>query len=327
MKQNTRRKFLKDSARLATVLSIPPIFLSGYGPAKNVKFGLITDVHQDIIFDGESRLQAFVTDSKNRKLDFIVQMGDFCVPKSENQRFLDVFNDYRGERHHVLGNHDMDSGFTREQTIKFWGMKSKYYSFDCNGIHFVILDGNDPNPPPFEGYNRYIGLDQMTWLKSNLDGTSLPVIIFSHQTLENQDGGIANMSKVRAVLEEANKTAGFPKVLACLSGHHHTDYHTKINDIYYIQINSASYHWVGGEYKIKRFSQDTHEKYQWLEYTIPYKDPLYTFITINLEGYLSIESKQSVFVGPGPEEMGMPKRPDNDPIVPFITGKDLKISS
>jgi len=56
---------------------------------------------------------------------------------------------------------------------------------------------------------------------------------------------------------------------------------------------------------------------------IPYQDPLYTFITIDPKGYLTIESKQSSFVGPGPEQMGMPQRPENDPIVPYITGKEL----
>ena len=136
---------------------------------------------------------------------------------------------------------------------------------------------------------------------------------------------VANMAKVRSVLEEANAEAGFQKVLACFCGHHHTDYHTLINGIYYIQINSASYRWVGGDYKVKRFSTALHQQYKWLEYTIPYREPLYTFITIAPKGFLTIESKQSSFVGPGPEQMGMPQQAENDPIVPFISGKELKI--
>jgi calcineurin-like phosphoesterase family protein len=324
MAQISRRTFLKDTAILTTVLSVP--LPSCKPPQAAVAFGMIADVHQDLIPDGMERLQTFISDSKTRKLDFIIQMGDFCIPKPENHDFLNIYNSYAGEKHHVLGNHDMDGGFTRKDAMEFWKMKAKYYSFDKNEIHFVILDGNDPNPKPFEGYDRFIGPQQMEWLRNDLRQTKFPVIIFSHQTLENEDGGIANMSKVREMLEEINESAGYTKVMACLCGHHHTDFHTRIKDIYYIQINSASYRWVGGDYKVKRFSQQIHEKYQWLEYTIPYKDPLYTFITMNPKGELIIESKKSIFVGPGPEEMGMPKPPKNDPIVPFITGKELKLS-
>ncbi len=45
----------------------------------------------------------------------------------------------------------MDGGFTREQTIEYWGMPTKYYSFDMKGYHFIILDGNDKRDPPQSG--------------------------------------------------------------------------------------------------------------------------------------------------------------------------------
>ena len=196
---------------LTTVLSVPFSFQSWKQPSSEVTLGMIADVHQDLIPDGEERLQSFVSESMTRKLDFIIQMGDFCIPKPENQDFLNIFNNYAGEKHHVLGNHDTDGGFTREEAMTFWNMKAKYYSFDKNGIHFVILDGNDPNPKPFEGYNRFIGPEQMAWLKNDLIQTKFPVIIFSHQTLENEDGGVANMSEVREVLERVNQSSGYTK--------------------------------------------------------------------------------------------------------------------
>ena len=290
-----------------------------------IQFGVIADVHYDLIPDGMSRLEAFIQEADRRSLDFIIQLGDFCIPRAENQAFIDAFNAYRGEKHHVLGNHDMDMGFTREQAVEFWSMKAQHYSYDLQGVHFVILDGNDPNPPPFEGYHRYIGQEQLNWLREDLEETSLPTIIFSHQTLENEEGGIANMAEVRKLFEDINQAAGGTKILAALSGHHHTDYHTQINGIYYIQINSASYRWVGGDYKVKRYSDELHKKYKWLDHMIPYSDPLYTFISLDPKGYLTIESKSSSFVGPGPEQMGMPERPDNDPIVPVISGKKLSL--
>ena len=319
----SRRKFIKYSAAAAAVISLPIPGL--YARAKPVNFGVIADIHHDLIPDAQSRLQAFIDDAESRELNFIIQLGDFCIPRPENQSFVDLFNGYSGEKHHVLGNHDMDLGFSREQAMDFWSMKAKYYSFDQMGVHFVILDGNDPNPQPFEGYHRYIGPEQLEWLKQDLEEANSPSVIFSHQTLENEDGGIANMVQVRELLEQINARAGYNKVLACLCGHHHTDYHKQINGIYYIQINSSSYRWVGGDYKVRRYSDQLHAKYQWLDHMIPYTDPLFTFISLDPNGYLTIEKKESAFLGPGPDQMGMPSRPENDPIVPFITGKQLRL--
>ena len=183
-----RRKFLKEAAVASTVLALPSLAL-GNKVSEKTTFGMIADVHQDLIPDGKSRLEAFINESKEKPLDFIIQMGDFCIPKEENLEFLNIFNNYPGDKYHVLGNHDTDGGFNREQTIAFWGMEDKYYSYDKGGLHFVVLDGNDPNPQPFEGYNRFIGPEQIKWLQNDLRTTELPTVIFSHQTLENEDGG------------------------------------------------------------------------------------------------------------------------------------------
>lgn len=317
-----RRTFLKKSLQAGALLTLPISLPACKAP--NLRFGLIADVHKDIMHDANERLQAFIDESQKRPLDFIMQLGDFCIPDDRNSAFMAAWRQYEGPKYHVLGNHDTDGGFTREQTIAFWDMKNKYYSFDKGNLHFTVLDGNDPNPKPWSGYHRYIGKEQLEWLRNDLEQTGLPVIIISHQTLENPDGGIANQQEVRKVLEEANKKAGYTKVLASLCGHHHTDYETQINGIYYIQINSASYHWVGGDHQVVRYSEKINEEFPWIKYTIPYEKPLYTFIEINASG-LSIEGKSSRFVGPDPEEMGMPERPKNAPIVPYIKERKLII--
>jgi len=53
----------------------------------------------------------------------------------------------------------------------------------------------------------------------------LPTIVFSHQGLA---GGITNSKQVCSILEQANQRAGKKQVIACLSGHHHADYVTKL---------------------------------------------------------------------------------------------------
>ena len=317
----TRRDFIKSAAKAGIVLTVPRLPLS-----EEVQFGVIADIHQDLIPDGQRRLDSFLRDVETRRLDFIVQLGDFCFPIPANREFVDSFNTYSGDSYHVLGNHDMDLGFSREETMAFWGMKSKYYSFVKSGLRFIVLDGNDQNPPPFEGYPRYIGPIQIEWLEMQLKQSAEPIVVLSHQSLENQDGGVDNCPAVRKVLETHNQMRPDAPVIACLSGHHHTDYVEKINGIYYIQINSASYNWVGANYKAKRYSEEIHSKYKWLEHMIPYKDPLYTFVSVNPGGFLRIEGKRSTFVEPGPKALGMPEQPENSPIVPYISKSKLRLS-
>ncbi len=108
-----------------------------------IRFGLCADVHKDVVHDADIRLKTFIDRINREKVDFITQLGDFCRPYDYNQGFLDIWNQFEGPRYHVLGNHDTDGGFTREQTLKFWGTKDKYYSCGLDGYHFVVLDGND----------------------------------------------------------------------------------------------------------------------------------------------------------------------------------------
>jgi 3',5'-cyclic AMP phosphodiesterase CpdA len=328
-KDINRRKFIYQSICFGGTIILPWKNSFGHEPPsnKNLRIGLIADLHHDIMHDGKERLLSFIQQANATGADFIIQMGDFCIPKKQNKALLDIYRDFNGPSYHILGNHDMDGGFSREETMEFWGMKKKYYSFDHNGFHFVILDGNDPNPKPWSGYNRFINSEQQEWLRQDLEKTDLNTFVFSHQTIENEEGGVANFLEMRQILEEANKSGGNNKVVACFSGHHHTDYMTEINDIYYIQINSASYRWVGDDFQYVRYSKEIDEKYPWIKYTIPYKDPLFTFVEIDPTGFLSLEPKSTEFVGPGPDEMNGPETAANDPIVPRISGFNFKFSN
>jgi calcineurin-like phosphoesterase family protein len=291
-----------------------------------VRFGICTDVHKDIMHDADDRIGSFIEEASGRDLDFIIQLGDFVRPYEYNLEFLSVWNSYPGESYHVIGNHEPDGGFSKEDVVEFLGMPGMYYSFNKNGFHFIVLDGNDQNPSPDRppGYSRYIGEEQIEWLKNEISTTEKNIIIFSHQSLENENG-IDNKRQIRNIFEEENRSAGFKKILACFSGHHHTDYAVNINGIYYIQVNSMSYNWVGGDYQVIRYSEETDQEYPWIKYTIPYKDPLYAFVEINNEAII-IEGRETTFVGPGPDELGMPPRPVNNPIVPRISDRELQLA-
>jgi len=325
-----RRDFIK-------VLSIGGIGLMTPLPLKSkafdnkkqgtLKFGLCADVHKDIMHDADQRMQAFISEATEKNLDFIIQLGDFCRPYEYNLEFLSIWNSFPGKKYHVLGNHDMDGGFTREQVVDYWNAAGRYYSFDCKGFHFIVLDGNDQDPSPNcpSGYSRFFGREQLAWLEEDLDNTELPSIIFSHQGLDNDLGGIDNGTESRLVLERANERAGFQKVQLVFSGHHHQDYYNNINGIHYLQINSMSYQWLGEKFLQERYSKEVNEKYTWIKYTVPYKDPIWATAEISSGNNFHLYGKKSEFVGPSPKDLGVDMRVYGYPIVPYISDKEINL--
>ena len=294
---------------------------------KLLRFGICADIHKDIMHDGDERLKTFIDEVKKKDLDFIIQLGDFCRPYDYNQDFMDIWNSYPGKKYHVIGNHDMDGGFTRDQVVEYWNAIGKTYSFDCNGYHFVVLDGNDKDPSSDRpsGYARFIGKEQLAWLEKDLTETNLPTIVFCHQGLDNDLGGIYNGTESRLVLEKANKKAGFQKVQFVFSGHHHQDYYNNINGIHYIQINSMSYQWLGGDFQHIRYSEKVDETHPWIKYTVPYKDPIWAYAEISTDSTFKLYGKKTEFVGPSPEELGVDMSKYGYAIVPYISDKKIKL--
>jgi 3',5'-cyclic AMP phosphodiesterase CpdA len=309
-----RRDFLTTTLAGTTLVALPAT-CQALDDAKPLRIGLIADVHQDVMHDAEQRLQVFIDEMKRAKVDFLLQLGDFCIPVDSNKPFLDIWNSYSGPRYHVLGNHDMDGKgehpkrFRPEETVEYWGMPHRYYSFETNGIHIIVLDGNDQGPGQ-KPYYRYIGDEQLAWFGKQLDQTRLPTIVFVHQSPERPNqGGLENGVRVRKVMQEANRRAGWQQVIACFSGHHHRDYMRRINNILYSQINSASYYWIGSKFQHVRYSEQINKQYPNIKNTVPYKSSLFATVSIDLRNkVLAITGRESEFVGPSPWKLGADKQ-------------------
>lgn len=316
---SSRRQFIQSSAFFAGSMMLP--WRTGlFTPFSDeeLTFGLVADVHQDIMHDAEQRLEKFIEATINQSTTFNIQLGDFCEPKAENRAFLKLWNQYKGPKYHVLGNHDMDSS-TKEVTIDFWEMNHKYYSFDVGGYHFIVLDANYLNlEGKFVDYSKanfYINDDhrtwidpaQLEWLADDLKATKLPTIVFSHQGLAHEAWGVKNRRNVQLILEAANEEAGFQKVIACFNGHNHVDSLRTINDIHYIDINSMSYQWLGDKYQcFTRYDEALYKEKPVLSKVAPYEAPLFAMIKLS-PGKLELTGIQSAYIGPSPEELGMPK--------------------
>lgn len=327
---------MKNFRTLIACLAVLPCFsyagnLSSSSDGE-VKFAVISDIHNDIMHDGPKRLNDFMADAAKNDVDFIIELGDFCHVKESNRYFVNLWNSFPGEKYHVLGNHDMDV-CDKVQYQMFVGIKDRYYSFDKGDFRFIVLDANnlytDGKYIPYAYGNFYVDMskrefidpEQIEWLKKEIRYTDKKCIIFSHQCLENTVG---NREEIRRILEEENKAAGFKKVVAAFSGHDHTNYEKVINGIAYIQINSASNQWVGDQYKCEsRFSKEINEKNPYLKFVTPWEESIYAIVTVDSEG-LKLKGKESKFISPTPEEMKIPKDMFPYPLVPYIKDFNFK---
>lgn len=296
----TRRHFLHLAA--SSALTLPTHANPASPPTPKTRFGVITDVHQDVMHDGTQRLGAFIEAMTIEKVDFIVQLGDFCVPHERNRPFLDTWKRFTGPAHHVLGNHDMDGGVPRETTTQFLGMPARHYHFDRGGFRFIVLDGNDPGGGT-RGYARFIAPPQLAWLDETIAHSPNRVIILIHQPLEGS-GGIVNAADVRAVLTK-HTLDDKPKTAAVFSGHCHQDYVRRIDGIPHAQINSASYVWLPANTRQKTYDDALHAKHPYLDHVAAYKDPLWAIVTLDpANATITVQGRQSAWHGPDPWQRG-----------------------
>ena len=310
-----RRKFIHQIGIGAAAAITPPTMLSfipsieGVNKSNELTFGVVTDVHKDLMPDADRRLETFINEAQERKVDFIIQMGDFCFSEKRNKGFLSIWETYKGPKHHILGNHDMDK-HSKKEVLDFWGMPKPYYSYDLGGYHFILLDANflyqDGKFIDYDKANFYVDTkirtfineEQIEWFRGDLKETKLPTIIFSHQSLWH---GVKNRLTLQRIMEQYKK-----KVICSLNGHNHTDYHFKRNDIDYFGINSMSYQWVSGKYESKeRFSKELYERYGNLHHIAGYEDPLYAFVSLKSTGIMKIEGVESKWMTPSPYDLGM----------------------
>ncbi len=93
-------------------------------------------------------------------------------------------------------------------------------------------------------------------------------------------------------------------------------------------VNSASYYWIGGNYRHESYPKEIHDKYPWISYTCPYRDPLFAFITLNPKtGTIAVQGQDSIWIGPSPQALG--QNPGEDlrhgyEIVPQIQPRQIK---
>ena len=308
-----KRTFLQMTAAATASIVLPDAARSCLNDLdRPVKFGLIADLHQDIMHDAPLRLKVFLDAMQNEKPDALLQLGDFAYPTSQNDSVTKSFEEAHKNAFHVLGNHEIDGGHSFAEVAKLWNMKGRYYTEQVQGINLIVLDCNEKPPGHRGGYPSHIGPQQMNWFESQLKELHGPIIVFSHQPLAGPSC-IDNASVAQRLL-----TSAADRVLMAVNGHTHIDHLTHVGKIPYLHLNSASYKWVGGSHRNRSYADEIHSKHRWIEYTCPYRTCLYATLTIDPKsGRIELGGSESDWVGKSPSQLGIADQPD------LINGKQV----
>lgn len=166
--------------------------------------------------------------------------------------------------YHAIGNHDIwgwdkkSSGTTGQEPLwgKKWimqtlGLKERYYSFDHDAWHFVVLD--DIQPAEDRDYIVKLDDEQFVWLKDDLAAhKSRPTVILSHAPIlgvaayfdgNNNLGGDWKISGSNVHIDAPRFKSLFkknPQVKLCLSGHTHLIDQVLYNGVQYANDGAVS---------------------------------------------------------------------------------------
>lgn len=316
-----RRRFLGFSSSLLASLHCTRLLAGDDKAESTVRLGLIADLHQDLVPDAAERLDTFLEHSSQHRPHALIQLGDFATPIAKNKTVIDRFNAVAIPKFHVIGNHDTDGGLKVAQVVDSWGMRNRYYSEVIEGIKLIVLDANDKPANHRGGYPAHIAEEQLEWLSGELKHTG-PMLILSHQPLAGP-AAIDNAAAVQKLL-----SAAADRILLAINGHTHIDEFLEVGGVHYWHVNSASYYWVGGNYKHESLSKELHAKYPAMSSTCPYREALFAFLEIDLErGLLTLSGRESTWVGPSPSQLGVADNPDlqNDKqITPSIRSRNME---
>lgn len=251
-----RRVFLKQGTLLLTAGAAHLCMESAqFAQAKDaaplLRVGMITDLHyadkpptgtrhyRETLAKLAEAAQTF----EREKPRFIVELGDLIdaadsvkTEMSYLTRINKEFAVIHKDRHYVLGNHCVDT-LTKQEFLEAVEQKASHYSFDREGVHFVILDacfnseGKDYGRRNFKWTDTNIPVSQVEWLEADLRKTEHKVIIFAHQRLDVANNhGVKNGAAVRKVLEASGK------VLAVFQGHSHKNDYNDLGGIHYCTL-------------------------------------------------------------------------------------------
>lgn len=286
-----------------------------------MKFLVFADFHYAPgVLSGESqeKMEAILNRAEQEQVDFIIHAGDLCHDVSQYGAFVERYNDFSIPTYHCLGNHDCDNQPLPE-VLKAYRMKQNYYFFDQGGYRIIVCDPNyfidtDGAYVHYEHYNDfgrgkardYMPPEQLHWLAETIDASMYPCILISHESFEREADGCRSGLAVRELIRKANQKRPH-SVILCINGHYHTDNLRLIDNVCYLDLNSASYCYLSDTQTHNVYPPEVYEQIRFARNMLLYNEPLSAVITI--EGCdIDINGMEgTLFMGVNREMAGYPK--------------------
>jgi Icc protein len=181
--------------------------------------------------------------------DLMVELGDRISNVDHDtdlqltREVMAVFEPLEVRREHLLGNHDLHHISVAENEA-ILGRSLGSHSFDLKGRHLVFWQHDLSGKFAKQDIPTQADLD---WLRTDLAGTSLPAIVFTHVPLNHAamtgnfyfqnnlpSSTIRHADKAREVIEAAGN------VVLCIAGHVHWNDSSTIDGIRYLTLQSLS---------------------------------------------------------------------------------------
>ena len=270
-----------------------------------IKFLVFADLHykKKMYATATGDLEEIYRRATNEKVDFILHEGDVCNDyggSPELRRLLEACpTPYFG----VYGNHELETAGNSMQTVTpyitnrpdrvVWGSEDgktgdgaiAYYYYDTDGFRFLFLDTNYSVTP--EGkyeHNREgswgrpaentrgdsLGDVQLAWLDRVLTDAAekgLHCVVNSHAAFCGRWQTSPDHTAVRMLFAKANALKK-GTVLMAINGHYHTNRAAVVEDVFYLDVNTAINGWWQGE----KFHPYAEKDESSPEYTFDYTD-------------------------------------------------------
>ena len=192
----------------------------------------------------------------NPNLEFILHSGDMVQSGGEQDDWdryyedIDIAIQNDIQFYYAVGNHETytyrlpddsygppDSDFsTYMDNVEMPG-NERYYSFDFNQIHFIVI--NTEEYWDTRDYEFEITPEQESWIINDLEANKKKFVVAMYHRPSysvRSQGRVEDAYEIRKVLEPIFTEYG---VDLCFSGHDHYYYHTERNGITYVVTGGA----------------------------------------------------------------------------------------
>ncbi|WP_448104334.1 metallophosphoesterase family protein [Pedobacter panaciterrae] len=258
-----RRELIKGIGLVAGALSISGSAMAaepvaGTKKKRILRIAHITDIHMRPELNAPDRFRQCMKEIKKHKIDFFLNGGDTIfaadygnITRDRVEAQWAIWNELRNElsayeMHSCLGNHDMwwaapdkqDAMYGKPHVVKQLNIPNRYYSFQKQGWHFIILDSNNSNAGSLDP-------EQRKWLEADLAALpkGTPVLCLSHYPILGvstiMEGGNHTDSRYITDLFYTHKD----KKITCLSGHIHLLDAAEYNGVHYYCNGALSGFW------------------------------------------------------------------------------------